>query len=568
MFPLLTHHDPADLVAFGAGGERTAQQLREDVARVAAALPAAREGEHTLMVFDSDRYAFAVALLAAWARGYAVALPPNGRPKTITELLDRPDIDRVLHDTMAGGDHIHVPRTLDGPVQPPVELTIPSLPATMFTSGTTGDSTPWPKTYGQLLGEVEGLARTFAPGKGSRFVVTVPPAHLYGLLFGVLLPLWVGGAFGRETPLLPEAVGERVATENADVLVSVPIHLRAIQAVEPGRFASLRRVFSSTAPLDEIIARDFSSAHTIGITEIFGSTETGGVAWRRRNEGESWTPFEGVDTSIDEDGRLCVDSPLLPPDAPRPWRTADLAEPAPDGGFVHRGRADGVVKVGGRRVSLPHMQQWLLGQPDIDDAAVTSVPWPGRGVRILAALVASDLDEGTLRGRMLEAFAGSSLPRRFAFVPELPREASGKLRREALLALFGLRADGTAPSTQLEVSDPEEHADDAATTWTVGVHVPDDYLYFEGHFETYPILPGVVQLHELVLPLVAQARPKLGELQQLLKLKFLGRIKPGDDLAVTLRFPTGKTDCEFEIMAGSKRCSAGTLRFETKEASP
>jgi 3-hydroxymyristoyl/3-hydroxydecanoyl-(acyl carrier protein) dehydratase len=261
-----------------------------------------------------------------------------------------------------------------------------------------------------------------------------------------------------------------------------------------------------------------------------------------------------------------VDSAFLPPDSERPWTTADLAEPGPDGTFVHRGRADGVVKVGGRRVSLPHMQQWLASQPEVEDAAVTSVPTPGRGVRILAALVAPGLDEPTLRGRMLEAFAGSSLPRRFAFVDQLPRESSGKLPKAALLSVFGLRPDGSAPSTSLRIDEPKAETNDGSLTWTVGVHVPEDYLYFEGHFETYPILAGVVQLHELVLPLINRARPEFGPLQQLLRLKFLGRIKPGDDLVLTLQFPADKSDCDFEITTGNKRCSAGLLRFGSAEA--
>jgi 3-hydroxymyristoyl/3-hydroxydecanoyl-(acyl carrier protein) dehydratase len=101
-------------------------------------------------------------------------------------------------------------------------------------------------------------------------------------------------------------------------------------------------------------------------------------------------------------------------------------------------------------------------------------------------------------------------------------------------------------------------------TWTFDVHVPEDYVFFEGHFETYPILPGVVQLHELILPLVARARPQFGDLEQLLQVKFHGRIRPGDDLSLTLRFGADNTDCAFEISAAERRCSAGVLRFGPK----
>jgi 3-hydroxymyristoyl/3-hydroxydecanoyl-(acyl carrier protein) dehydratase len=563
MLSLLTEHDPETPVAFGRGGTRTRGALGDDVGRVAAQLPVATAGAHTLMVFEHDRYAFAVGLLAAWARGFAVALPPNGRPRTISGLLERPEIDIVVHDTAAGG-HVHVPRALQSSETAAVELSVPELAATVFTSGTSGDSVPWPKTREQLLREVAVLARTFEPALGSKFVITVPPAHLYGLLFGVLLPWCTGSAFGRDTPLHPEAVADRVASEGAEVLVSVPVHLRAIGAVKPGQLGSLQRVFSSTAPLDETVARSFAKAHGVGITEVFGSTETGGIAWRRRNESPAWTPLLGVETSIDERGHLCVDSPFLPPDSQRPWPTADLAEPAPNGAFVHKGRADGVVKVGGRRVSLPHMQQWLARQPRIEDAAVTSVPTPGRGVRILAAVVAPKLTESDLRERMLEAFPNSSLPRRILFLSALPRESSGKLQRRTLLARFGLRADGSTPSTELEIRETRSHPE--TKTVVAHVHVPEDYLYFEGHFDTYPILPGVVQLHELVLPVARKARPELGPVRQMMRLKFLERIKPGDDLVLTLRFGEDGSDCDFEIAVDGRRCSGGRLRFAEAES--
>lgn len=578
MNDLLRHHGPDDPVAFGEGGPRTAADLRRDAAIVAAAiearLPERPPGTHVLMVFDNDRYAFTAALLGAWSAGWAVALPPNGRAQTIAALLQRPEIGGLLHDTRAGG-HLQVPRLLAGPTTEPVDPVEPAAPlclpeplaATVFTSGTTGDSEAWPKTAAQLLDEVRVLAQTFSVEPGGRAVVTVPPAHLYGLLFGVLLPLCTGGAFLRETPLLPEAVASRVEAAKADTLVSVPVHLRTAQTIAPGHLASLRRVFSSTAPLDETTARSFAETHGVPITEIFGSTETGGIAWRRRDHGDRWNPLAGVSISVDARGHLRVDSPFLPPDAERPWTTADLAEAGPEGSFIHRGRADGVVKVGGRRVSLPQMQRWLLAQPGVLDAEVTAVPAPGRGMRLLAAVVAPGRDEDTLRRAMQEHFVPSTVPRRLRLVDRLPREPSGKLPRRLLLALFGLRPDGTPPSPRLEVDAPVVHPEDPAVV-SAAARVPADYVYFDGHFDGYPILAGVVQLHELLVPLVEQVRPQWGPLQELLRVKFLGRIVPGDSLSITLRLDAQRSDCDFEIHRGSTRCSAGRLRFAAVAPSP
>src|SRR5690606_20873196 len=226
-------------------------------------------------------------------------------------------------------------------VLPPREMV-----ATVFTSGTTSAMTPWAKTAGQLLGEAAMLGESFAIGHGGRIIGTVPPGHIYGLLYTVLLPLLRGAAFARETPLHAEAIAARVASHRAEVLVTVPAHLRAFETVDPMR--SLSRVFASTAPLPEEVAARFASRHGLAVTEILGSTETGGIAWRTRTPGARFTPLEGVRVAVDAEGRLLVDSPYVDARFERPFRTADLAELDEHGRFLHLGRADGVVKVGGK----------------------------------------------------------------------------------------------------------------------------------------------------------------------------------------------------------------------------
>src|SRR5690606_37453192 len=111
---VLTRHRPEDPVAFGEGGPRTAHDLLVDASKFAAALPVARERSHVMLVFESDRYAFAAALLGAWSRGHAVALPPNSRGQTVHDLLARPEICCVVHDTRAGGPHLRADAILSG----------------------------------------------------------------------------------------------------------------------------------------------------------------------------------------------------------------------------------------------------------------------------------------------------------------------------------------------------------------------------------------------------------------------------------------------------------------------
>ncbi len=568
---LLGAHRPESLVAFGARGEKTAADLLADAARVAQALPAPTPDSHVLLVFEGDRYAMAAALLGAFQAGHAVALPPSTRRESVLSVNERPDTVAIVHDMGAG-----IPLRVDELLR--AELSheparAPSLPprdavATLFTSGSTAEMRAWPKSASQLLGEATLQGELFGIGQGSRVVGTVSPGHIYGLLWTVLLPLCRGGAFLRETPLHGEAIARTVSEHRADVLVSVPVHLRSLGAVDAGPLGSLRRVFSSAGPLPREDADAFTARHGLGVIEILGSTETGGIAYRERRADDRFRPLPGIDVSVDADGALLVDSPFLDAALPRPYRTADLALLHDDGSFEHRGRTDGVVKVGGRRVSISEMEARLARHPGVRDAAVVAVPaLGGRGHQLLAVVVAPSCSVQELKGALLERFEASSLPRRILRVDALPRESNGKLTRARLLRLFGLRADGEPINWSLGWASPERAQDGAVVRHEFAVEVPEDYGWFEGHFPGYPILAGAVQLKELVLPAVENAFPGLGAVKEMTGIKFTGRIVPGDRVSVQVTREGDRSVVDFVVRKPAEVCSTGRLVFGVSPSS-
>src|ERR1700722_3269603 len=82
------HRDPSAVVAWREGKLLSAADLRRDVARISSALEPAAEGDE-LLVVCKDQWNFAAALLAAWHRGYTVALPPNAQPQALRDLAAR-----------------------------------------------------------------------------------------------------------------------------------------------------------------------------------------------------------------------------------------------------------------------------------------------------------------------------------------------------------------------------------------------------------------------------------------------------------------------------------------------
>lgn len=448
-FDLLRPYQSNDILAIGEPGETATRRVRDlldDIESVAAQLPdAGQHGSQELLVTCQDRYHLTVALLAAWRCGHTVALPPNAREETLRELMPRCAL--ALHDGHGLGSNMVgwlADRRRAGSTQG-----YPAIPAeqpivTIYTSGSTGQPSACRKTAAQLLGEGETLQRTFQLGRESCVLATVPAHHIYGFLFSVALPLAAGARFVRDTPLLPSVIEDYARRYGADVLISVPPHLRVLAESELTSLASIRTVFSSGAPLPDATAHTLHRRFGVRVFEILGSTETGGFAYRQMDavpehgHAPSFRPFPGVSIACDENDQLLLSSPLLQAGVEQPLLCPDRIELRADGSFRHLGRSDGVIKVGGTRMSLAELEARVRELAGVNDVA--ALPANAGGARgqevwlVIATAQGQALPE--LRSHLLRYYEPVLLPRRVRFVESLPREPTGKLMRARLLELF------------------------------------------------------------------------------------------------------------------------------------
>jgi acyl-coenzyme A synthetase/AMP-(fatty) acid ligase len=553
---------PGHLVALGAVGPRTVADLRSASARIASVLGGRPAGQ-VLLIFE-DRFAFAAALLGAWRARRAVVLPPNGQPDTIHALAHRPDVAAFLHDRPGSADGEDVSALLAGPPDSAeVEPLSPEVHvATLATSGSTGAHQLLTKSAAQLLGEAATLAGQFRLDPTHRVVSTIPSHHIYGLLFGVLAPLHGGAAFIRETPVHAEAVAAAVDRHGATHLVSVPAHLRALGALLPAPHP-LRRVFSAGAPLPVETARTVARVLGVPVTEAYGSSETGGIAWRE-DVGGPWRPFAGVAVGADPNGRLLLDSPLLALGSPRPLPCADRIALREGGRFELLGRMDDTVKVGGKRVAIGEIEARAREVHGVRDAAaLAEESGAARGTEIWLAVAGKDVSAEQLRTELARWLDPTTLPRRVRIVEALPREDNGKLTRRRLRAIFDAGA-----ARELDPDTETVLADAGGETRTFGVVVPADFAYFEGHFPGRPILAGVVQLHGLVLRQISRAWPDLGAPRKVLRLKFKRVIGPGERLTLRLIRSAGDRRVSFQILSAAAECASGTLVFPPEGTRP
>jgi acyl-coenzyme A synthetase/AMP-(fatty) acid ligase len=301
----------------------------------------------------------------------------------------------------------------------------------------------WAKSRDNLFGEARLLAQRFGIGPSDTILAAVPPYHIYGMLFSVLLPLVSGARVIAETPFLPREIEGLAEQHGASVLVAAPAHYRALAAGGVG-IPGLRMAFSSGGFLDEGDGLRFGELSHTRVVEVYGSTETGGIASRCRQDGEAdWEPFPVIEWGVDGE-RLCVRSPFLSPGLELRkdgmFITGDRVERVPGGRFRLLGRADGVVKVGGKRVDLEDVRRRLLALHGVRDALVLGLPLPGGRETEVVALVVGDGDEPAWRHAASGVLEPAQRPRRFVKVESLPLTAAGKPDMEAARRLAADRS--------------------------------------------------------------------------------------------------------------------------------
>jgi acyl-coenzyme A synthetase/AMP-(fatty) acid ligase len=384
-----------------------------------------------------ERPTLLATLLACLAGAPPLILPHAFHPQVLKEVRAARSFRLILADTaveppegtaVIGIGECRPSRRLLKLVRPPDKAFL-----SLFTGGSTGKPRIWSKTPANLFGEALHLAKTFGIGGSDLILPTVPPQHIYGLLFSVLLPFVASARVLSRTCTFPQEILSALQNEGPTVLVSVPIHYRAMKASGIRRF-SLRLAFSSAAPLDGEDAASFREQTGLAITEIYGSTETGGMAIRsyEANHG-SWEPFACIDWKILSD-HLCVRSAFVSPDLPRDaegfFMTADRVAKAGENWFTLRGRADHIVKVAGKRVDLEEIREKIRRIPGVTDAYVTAVPLKRARQSEIAALVVSDLSPRNIRAAIRALGESCCRPRRIRIVGAIPVLPNGKIDRE------------------------------------------------------------------------------------------------------------------------------------------
>ena len=482
---------------------------------------AAQTGQHWALHFE-DTADFLPALYGAWHAGKTVVLCADVSSASITAL--RSSVDGFAGDFLSDCAPISADASIADAGDHWPALDEQTTRLQVFTSGSTGAAVAIEKSLAQLAREVEALQATFAATVQDAVVHgTVSHQHIYGLLFRALWPLAAGRVIAQRLFFHEEIVAALTAPA---LLVSSPAHLKrlpmGVDWSAAGRL--LCAVFSSGGVLPDAAAQEVAARLGHAPIEIYGSSETGGIAWRRNaGDAPAWKPLPGVRWRISEDGLLDVDSPHLPEAGW--WRSADRVENAGGGNFRLLGRADRIVKVEERRVSLTALEQALMALPEVAEARVLLLDDGARAV-LAAVVVAGASGVACLRAsgrrglsrRLKQALAegrdATTRPRRWRFVSAMPVTAQGKTTEAALRALF--RPEQPRAAWLLREA---RHA-------VIELDITPELLAFDGHFPQVPILPGVAQL-DWAIRLGREAFSLPPHVLRMEALKFQRVVRPG-----------------------------------------
>ncbi|MBP6773234.1 MAG: AMP-binding protein [Gemmatimonadaceae bacterium] len=513
----------------------------------------------SIALVEPDGVEFAAALIGAWYAGKTVYVPGDVQPDTCRALAQvGVHFAGAFPDPWSTIGAVH-----DGDASLPFDVLDANTAAlVIYTSGSTGVPQALHKRAGQLLAEVGTLEQQFgARVEGSEILATVSHQHIYGLLFKILWPLVTGRTFESVSVPFPEHVVAHLR-ERRTTVISGPAHLKRLpQSLEwAAARGGLAALFSSGGPISLDTVTSVESLLQQAPIEVYGSSETGGIAWRQRTGGhdEPWTPFPGVQVR-DDQGHLSVCSPHL---ADASWFTvADTVTFDAEHRFTLCGRADRIVKIEGKRVSLVAIEQALLRSGLVDDARVVLLD-TGRdelGAAVVPShagwLVLREDGINSLRARLTTAVSQGTermaRPRRWRVLDALPVNAVGKTTIADIERLF-------APFT---MSEPALHARELTPEKAhYDVYVSPHLQVFDGHFDKLPVLPGVAQV-DWAITFGRRCFGIGGAFERLEAVKFHRLYQPGALLSLEMEWRAERALLTFKFTSSAGSHSSGRVFF-------
>lgn len=509
--------------------------------------------EQTWALWQANSYDFLVLLFAGLLAGKALLLPPN-RVRALELELEQQQIYFLQRQRICAEKNI----TKDLDTLQLDDAFLAQAQLYFYTSGSTGQPKKIPRTLQQLLCEVQGLAQAFDLPSNSIAIATVSHQHIYGLLFKLLWPLAAGHHFYLEQQAFPEDVVE----VQKKLLAGYPVEPYVISS--PAllkRWSSDvllnrgTRIFSSGGRLEEGVRAVLQQA----ITEIFGSSETGGIAYRHEDQA-LWHPFADVELRSESDGALAVKTQhayqydwILTGDQVQLLHLDQGQSP-----FQLLGRLDRIVKLEEKRLSLDQIEHEIGQLQAVIQCHVLVLQHGHRQilacVAVLTAEAQAELQQMAkanfvqqLKTSLTDHLEQIAIPRQWRFLSQLPLNSQAKLDKKMMQSLF-------APMQMPVVLQQQRDANTASYQ----LEFMAELTCFAGHFPNNPIYPGVGQI-AFIQALAKQTWADLQYCSAMEQIKFQQLLRPYT--VAMLELSRNKDKISFRLKTEHELLATGRLAF-------
>ncbi|MCG2608848.1 AMP-binding protein [Acinetobacter sp. SM34] len=502
-------------------------------------------------LWEADSYQFLVLLFAALLAKKQVLLPPNRVSDLEKELVEQ-NIYFLQRQPVSSSQNQTIELNLD-------DAFLNQAQIYFYTSGSTGQPKKIPRSLRQLLNEVQGLDASFQLPEQAIAIATVSHQHIYGLLFKLLWPLASGRCFYQAQLAFPEDVADiqkkLAAFKLENYVISSPALLK--RWTQDVLLQDCLTVYSSGGKLESGVRPYLNRP----ITEVFGSSETGGIAHRQQDDA-LWIPFANVDIQATEQQELQVKTNhafsadwILTGDKVELVEADNLKSP-----FRLLGRLDRIVKLEEKRLSLDAIEQKIV---ELDDMLQCHVLILEREYRQILACVAVLSEQArqqlqnsskaqyvaALKAQLKAKLESIAIPRQWRFLTQLPQNSQSKLNKQYMKSLF-------QPMLLPIVLEQQNDADSASYR----LEFSPELECFKGHFPDYPIFPGVGQIG-FIQHFARQTWADLEWCNSFEQLKFQDLIKPYMVLQLKLTRKLHKVS--FELTHADQTLASGRLLFKT-----
>ena len=419
----------------------------------------------------------------------------------------------------------------------------------IFTSGSSGKPKKIKKTLNNLIIEAEDIYEEFKKYflPETEIITSTSPRHMFALANYVMLPLCFCGEFLINTD---EVVYPDSVETGGKFFITTPSFLEQFKKhnIKINDFPCIVMTAG-----DKLKKEMYDYLDGVAISEIYGSSETGTIAHKEGFE-QSFCCMKSVSVSMDDASQIVINSPYF---MEKDITLCDIIKKDGEDGFYLNKRSDRIIKIQEKRINAMEIEEYINKSEYVDSCYCVK-----NGDKLGCAAVLNEkgklfyLEKTGGRTKLIKHLKSlvkdksEIIPQKWKFLPEIPKSKTGKVDKEKIESLFEKNLSFPL------ILDIQQESEAKAVLKMVFSNTCN---FFSGHFDEFPVLPGVVQLY--FAHLFAEELFKIDISKDTAKkVKFSHIIKPDEEIELVL--DKTEKNINYTYKKGETVCSSGTFNIQ------